>query len=392
MNDINIVTVYLASMASYAIFILIMAFRMNRNLGSVSEVRLFHGLSWAAAAKILAECAWTVGSARACSAPVSKCHFGVISYLCTGAVTWTWYRFVDISTTSRQNLLKRSKWHAVVTAVPFLFYETCCILLPVIHAEVRSSVAGVYHGKIWHIIQVTCLYLYLLLALWKLLKTARKNQSEKSTAVSYLFSTVAIALGNAQQILRGIVPYVVILYTLGIFFLFAAMQSLRINTDALTGLSNRIRARRYLAYRIQHAEKDPFYLFMADLDHFKGINDAYGHLAGDEALVLVADTFREMGTRYRTLFLSRFGGDEFLLLYSVSEGEPSAFQEQFTQLLRANLERAKLPFAISMSFGYVIGDRQDLTRGALIAQADQMLYAKKKIVHLAPEKTGEKNG
>ena len=131
---------------------------------------------------------------------------------------------------------------------------------------------------------------------------------------------------------------------------------------------------------------------MADLDHFKGINDAYGHLAGDEALVLVADTFREMGTRYRTLFLSRFGGDEFLLLYSVSEGEPSAFQEQFAQLLRANLERAKLPFALSMSFGYVIGDRQDLTRGALIAQADQMLYAKKKIVHLAPEKTGEKNG
>jgi diguanylate cyclase (GGDEF)-like protein len=382
MNDINIVTVYLASMASYAIFILTMAFRMNRNLGSVSEVRLFHGLSWAAAAKILAECAWTVGSARACSEPVSKYHFGVISYLCTGAVTWLWYWFVDISTTSRQNLLKRSKWHAVGTAVPFLFYETCCILLPVIHAEIRSSAAGVYHGKLWHIIQVTCLYLYLVLALWKLMQTAGKNQIEKSTALSYLFSTVAIGLGNAQQILRGIVPYVVMLYTLGIFFIFVAMQSLRINTDALTGLSNRIRGRKFLAYRIQHAEKDPYYLFMADIDHFKGINDRYGHLAGDEALVLVADTLREMGARYRSLFLSRFGGDEFLLLYSVSEGEPSAFQEAFTALLQANLEKSQMPFALSMSFGYAVCGRQGMTIGELVAEADRMLYEQKKIAHL----------
>lgn len=382
MNDINIVTVYLASMASYAIFILTMAFRMNRNLGSVSEVRLFHGLSWAAAAKILAECAWTVGSAHACSAPVSKYHFGVFSYLCTGAVTWLWYRFVDISTTSRQNLLKRSKWRAVGTAVPFLFYETCCILLPVIHAEVRSSAAGVYHGKIWHIIQVTCLYLYLVLALWKLVQIARKNQIEKSTALSYLFFTVAIGLGNAQQILRGIVPYVVMLYTLGIFFLFVAMQSLRINTDALTCLSNRIRGRKFLAYRIQHAEKDPFYLFMADIDHFKGINDRYGHLAGDEALVLVADTLREMGARYRSLFLSRFGGDEFLLLYSVSEGEPSAFQEAFTALLQANLEKSQMPFALSMSFGYAVCGRKGMTIGELVAEADRMLYEQKKIAHL----------
>lgn len=98
---------------------------------------------------------------------------------------------------------------------------------------------------------------------------------------------------------------------------------------------------------------------MADIDHFKGINDRYGHLAGDEALVLVADTLREMGARYRSLFLSRFGGDEFLLLYSVSEGEPSAFRETFTALLQANLEKSQLPFALSMRFGHAVCSRQE---------------------------------
>lgn len=79
--------------------------------------------------------------------------------------------------------------------------------------------------------------------------------------------------------------------------------------------------------------------------------------------------------------LPRFGGDEFLLLYSASEGEPSAFREAFTALLQANLEKSQLPFALPMRFGYAVCGRQDMTMGELVAEADRMLYEQKKVAH-----------
>jgi diguanylate cyclase (GGDEF)-like protein len=83
-------------------------------------------------------------------------------------------------------------------------------------------------------------------------------------------------------------------------------------TDALTGLMNR----RTLENRVQAmlAARRPFALAMVDLDHFKRLNDAHGHAAGDNALRLFARTISS-GIRDGDLF-ARYGGEEFVLVFS----------------------------------------------------------------------------
>ncbi|MFC4601910.1 diguanylate cyclase [Cohnella hongkongensis] len=82
-------------------------------------------------------------------------------------------------------------------------------------------------------------------------------------------------------------------------------------TDGLTGCFNR----RYLMQQLEHEVllnmryQIPFAIFLFDIDHFKQINDKYGHLVGDEVLRSTADTVRSM--LRRTDILARYGGEEF---------------------------------------------------------------------------------
>jgi diguanylate cyclase (GGDEF)-like protein len=81
-------------------------------------------------------------------------------------------------------------------------------------------------------------------------------------------------------------------------------------TDPLTGLGNRRHFDERLARELDRAGREgrPFSLCLVDLDHFKAINDTYGHTAGDEVLVAAASCLRRGGEAFR------HGGDEFALL------------------------------------------------------------------------------
>ncbi|MCB1619760.1 MAG: EAL domain-containing protein [Thiothrix sp.] len=85
--------------------------------------------------------------------------------------------------------------------------------------------------------------------------------------------------------------------------------------DSLTGLPNRL----YFKVRLKEmmndhqASRQPFSLTSFDIDHFKRINDAFGHQAGDEAICLFAHELKSLASA--TVFFARIGGDEFIGLY-----------------------------------------------------------------------------
>lgn len=382
MFDINFVIIYLSLEGLCGALVLLMAYRMNRSIGRANEVFVFHGLALAAILEILSDCMWAVDGANGVSMPrAAEYAYNMLSLISTGCVTWLWYLFLDLRIVDRSELMLRRKFSNILAAVPFLILTAGSLLAPVNHAVFSVAEDGTYLRGPWYGLQIFCCYCYLLAALVHLLYSVRRRNLEQATALTFLFSTVSICIGGLLQVAKGAVPFTTIFYTLGMYFLFAELQSRRIYTDALTGLNNRAKAREYLDSRIQRAGKEPFYLFIADIDNFKSINDRYGHLSGDEALVHVARNFQEMCQRYRTLFLSRYGGDEFLFLFSVSEGNPVEFQKQFAELLSANMKNSCLPYDISVSFGYVIAASADTDRERLIAAADEMLYGQKRRAH-----------
>ena len=154
----------------------------------------------------------------------------------------------------------------------------------------------------------------------------------------------------------------------------------RADRDGLTGLFNRrsfdARLDQELKRHMRH--KEGFVLLMADLDHFKRVNDTFGHLAGDAALRHVSHCL-ESGLR-STDFLARYGGEEFAIILPHT-GQSQAWM--LAERLRRRLAGAELryggqaiPVTVSMGLATFVPG-QAATPASLISQADQALYAAK---------------
>jgi diguanylate cyclase (GGDEF)-like protein len=151
-------------------------------------------------------------------------------------------------------------------------------------------------------------------------------------------------------------------------------------TDALTGLTNRRGFEAAFARTLSAAERGgAFVLLHIDLDHFKEINDAHGHAAGDEALVHIAAVLR---AELRGQDVSaRVGGDEFVVLVQGRCDEEAA--GRLASRLIAGIERfvpssgAVAP--LSASIGAVLSqDQPTLEPHPLMAAADAALYQAKR--------------
>jgi len=151
-------------------------------------------------------------------------------------------------------------------------------------------------------------------------------------------------------------------------------------TDALTGLYNRRSMDRLLEREVALAERHghPLSLVMIDMDHFKQINDAHGHAAGDHILRAFADCVRI--TLRRTDLAFRYGGDEFVIALPQTPLEQarqvvSKLRQAFAAIDFADAV-ANLEHSPTLSIGLAERGRADnlLTLPALLGAADQALY------------------
>ena len=118
---------------------------------------------------------------------------------------------------------------------------------------------------------------------------------------------------------------------------------------------------------------DSYWIAIVDIDHFKRVNDNFGHLIGDEVLILLARLMRSCFRFYDQLY--RFGGEEFVILMRCSDEVGAA---STLERLRCATETHRFPQVgnISISIGYTeirIGD----TPSAAVARADKALYQAK---------------
>ena len=155
--------------------------------------------------------------------------------------------------------------------------------------------------------------------------------------------------------------------------------------DELTGLHNRRYADDYLARQFERSRRSDqnFTIALADIDHFKRINDRYSHAVGDLVLQRVAGILQ---SRCRhTDVVARYGGEEFLLCFPDTNG---TFAEQTCGQLRRAIEdadwsdlfergpRPVTGFRVTMSFG-IAEQRTDSRPSSLLSEADARLYRAK---------------
>ncbi|MBI1948950.1 MAG: sensor domain-containing diguanylate cyclase, partial [Deltaproteobacteria bacterium] len=159
--------------------------------------------------------------------------------------------------------------------------------------------------------------------------------------------------------------------------LFVAVER-QATTDGLTGLVNRRALDERLAEALARAQrsKAPLAVVLADIDHFKSVNDTYGHGAGDQVLKAVAGAVQ--GCARTTDVVARYGGEELCLVLEGTDAEGAArLADRMRLAIKAlTFDTDKGPLTVTTSFGVGTHEAGDDVR-ALLARADQRLYQAK---------------
>lgn len=157
-----------------------------------------------------------------------------------------------------------------------------------------------------------------------------------------------------------------------------SLQKQKINHDTLTGIPNRESYNEHIgeAYQRWQRGMSNLCLAIADIDHFKQINDTYGHLAGDKVLKKIALIFK---SSIRAVdFVARYGGEEFVFIFEQTPAEDAAM---ILEKLRMAIEECQFCYRddrvdVTVSFGYTeMSELDDLE--SFFARADLALYESK---------------
>jgi diguanylate cyclase (GGDEF)-like protein len=209
-----------------------------------------------------------------------------------------------------------------------------------------------------------------------------KDQRIEASSVAFGFCAAALLVFQPVYVVAPLVALLATQHTALLRHYERAAQ-----TDAKTGLLNSDWWRRGAEQAITRARLrgTRVGILMADLDHFKAVNDTYGHLRGDDVLVAVADAIS--GHLRRDVDLAgRFGGEEFaVLLPGVGEKELRAAAER----LRHEVGALRVPakgrgggvetIGVTVSIGAAVSPRGGASLDELVLRADDALYDAKRL-------------
>ena len=149
--------------------------------------------------------------------------------------------------------------------------------------------------------------------------------------------------------------------------------------DPVTGVNNRVAMDSYLAQKLSefHRHGTALSLIMFDVDWFKGINDEFGHLAGDRVLATVAGNMIQCTRSSDSVF--RYGGEEFVVILSSTDaaGAQLLAERIRTRIGAEDIELGESNCRVTVSGG-VSTAREGDTVDSLLARADAMLYEAKR--------------
>lgn len=141
--------------------------------------------------------------------------------------------------------------------------------------------------------------------------------------------------------------------------------------DALTGLTNHKYAKSWIMERLQNRPESHYALAVLDMDHFKSVNDTYGHMFGDEVLVHSAGKLKR-SVRGNDI-VARIGGDEFLIFLECNKGLEATMDRIYRSLL-GNYKN----FPVSFSMGIARTETVGIEYETLFQAADHALYTVKR--------------
>ncbi len=237
--------------------------------------------------------------------------------------------------------------------------------------------SNIYQRGSLFFVNASLYYLYSLIGYIQIVR--RRSYIRKRDFYSLLSFGIAPAISGILQIIDTSNSFILLGLSLSALIIYMNIQNSKIYEDYLTGLYNRRQLDIHLENSIRSLDVDnKILLIMMDINDFKKINDTYGHIEGDNALIHTANL---LNTAFRADdFISRYAGDEFVVVAKIKNKKSKTklinrLRKKFKDFNQSNVT----PYDINVSLGYDIYN-PDLSMGAdeFITHTDHLMYEEKK--------------
>lgn len=358
---------------------LVILTRLNSSIGSDTENKIFRFMIFSYMAFLFCEILWILSDGGFID--LGGYAEGAIKIAGTMFIPIMVYFWLQYAETRFDNPRANTRRFKLLTAIPLI------IMLIIYFSSIWTHAVGVVDETTGEItpgpaIAITGLVdniygVAVVIHAIILLVRDKEGFKRKEYLSHILFIVICTAGGITDAAVSG-TPIMPMAIMLSFNVLFIILQETKIFNDALTGLNNRRLADRYLTEAIaETGEEKPMCVIMMDIDDFKLVNDRYGHLEGDKALVAVSDALKKTMDDYRG-FLARWGGDEFVIaLTDVKDNTIDSFKTDLKKELELSNGRIDLPVELALSMGQEMCYDKNRSLADVIAKADEALYLEK---------------
>lgn len=309
--------------------------------------------------------------------PIMSFLVNSVYHIFTGVVAYLWFLFSESEQGART---VKHKWRIVLGFVP-LFVLFNLVVGSNANKWVFYIENGEYYRGPYYPAMVGICFLYI--AFTSIKATVRALKKENYLKRKQLLTLASFAMfpavsGFLQVYFVGS-PMLSAGIAFAVLHVYISSRELLISVDPMTQLNNRTHMESYLDSKMKSKpENKDLYVFIMDLDYFKQINDVYGHLEGDAAIVLAANTIRQIvdKTHY---FACRYGGDEFVIVCETNKDfNPKVFLNSINELLAKQTADAGKEYSLKFSVGYKKYSPEFKDVREFLIAADEGLYMIKK--------------
>lgn len=339
--------------------------------------KLYFGMVWLTAALCMVETAtFLIDGKLFAGSRIMAFVLNELLYTMDILFGFLWILFADAKVYSENKLLKKRFIPMILPALVMLVL----LIANIFNGWVfEISEENVYSRNFLFVLSYAVTYGYLLAGAGILYKN--RHRSKRYTYLPVLLFILPVALGSLFQFFFYGIATLWLSAAIGLTSLYISIQTENAYLDRLTGVYNRHYLENYVGVLYKEAahdfKKKKLAALMIDIDHFKSINDRYGHVVGDEALIRSAQILR--ASVGKKAIVARYGGDEFfIILREKNEMETALLVGEIQNNCAVSNRIADKDYTISFSIGYTVVDPSVVDKEEFFVRADRAMYAAKR--------------
>jgi len=353
--------------------LLVLLFANHKNCkGGMVSSRIFEYILIAGIIILIVDTMGRTDGATDVSIPFLNVVGNFLLYTLNPVVPILWVVYVIVQIHGNTSFLKKTMWPIIIF---FLAHLSLVILNLFFGFYYTIDANNEYSRGTFYAASILWVFIPLFIAFF--ITTLYRDKIDKRKYNAFVLFPLAPIMGTILSFVSYGYSVVLPTMTLAFMLAFNSIQNDSMRVDYLTGIFNRRHLEECLRKKISESN-NVFAGIMLDIDDYKSVNDKYGHLMGDRALIDFANALQK--SVGKNDIVARYGGDEFMLIVNVKNEKQL---EEVIVDIRTNIEKINdseaYPFKMRASLGAKIYTRdKETTMEKFLNQLDDLMYQDKK--------------